>query len=204
MDTWLSYRLADLLMFSPSTYARLIERVNEALWPGHWLIGGLILAMLALAIWPRQAAHRLAALLLAAAWGWVAWWFFGLYAEINLAAPGFAGLFAVQAVGLLLLAWPGPGLAFARPARPRHWLGLGLLVWGLLLHPLAWLMADRPLAGAELVAVTPDPTAIATIGLLLAACLPGDDRWPLRALLLALPLAWLTLSALTWWTLLGA
>ena len=203
MDTWLSYRPADLLMFSPATYVRLIERVNEAIWPGHWLLAGLVLAMLALAASCHEAAHRAAAALLAAAWGWVAWRFFGLYAEINLAAPWFAGLFVAQAIALLLLAWPGPGLALDRPATPpraRHWLGLGLALWGSMLHPLAWLLAGRTPAGMELVTVSPDPTAIATLGLLLMA------RLPRRAglALLALPVTWLAISALTWWALLSA
>lgn len=206
MDTWLSYRPTDLLMFSPGSYARLFERLNEAIWPGHWLLAGLVLAMFALAASRHEATHRVAAALLAAAWGWVAWRFFGLYAEINLAAPWFAGLFVIQAAALLLLAWPGPGLALEPPAPPRtrHWLGLGLALWGLLLHPFAWLVAGRAPAGTELVAIAPDPTAITTIGLLLMARLPRRRGVRLRGLLLTPPAIWLAISALTWWALLSA
>lgn len=204
METWLSYRLADLLMFSPATYARLFERVNEAVWPGHLLLAALTVAMLVLAGSRAGLAHRLAAGLLAIAWGWVAWRFFGLYAEINLAAPGFAALFVGQAAMLLGLAVIGPGLALERPRRMRHWLGLGLALWGLGLHPLAWLAAGRPTAGTELFAVAPDPTAIATIGLLLMARLPRRRWLPFRGTLLALPVAWLSIAALTWWALLTA
>ncbi|WP_322521536.1 DUF6064 family protein [Guyparkeria halophila] len=198
MQTWLSYRLSDLLMFSPATYARLFERVNEAVWPGHLLLAALTVAMLVLAGSRGGLAHRLAAGLLATAWGWVAWRFFGLYAEINLAAPWFAALFVAQTVMLLILATIGPGLALGRPRRIRHWLGLGLALWGLVLHPLAWLATGRPPVGTELFAVAPDPTAIATIGLLLMA------RLSRRGILLALPLAWLSISALSWWALLTA
>ncbi|MFI9653260.1 DUF6064 family protein [Guyparkeria sp. GHLCS8-2] len=204
METWLSYRLADLLMFSPAIYARLFERLNETLWPGHALLAALSLAMLMLAGSRTGVAHRLAAGLLAFAWGGVAWGFFGLYAEINLAAPWFAALFAGQTVMLLMLAAVGPGLALDRPRQVRHWLGLGLAIWGLVFHPLAWWAAGRPLAGTELFAVAPDPTAIATIGLLLMARLPQRGRLPLRAILLTLPVAWLLISALTWWALLTA
>ncbi|MFI9651013.1 DUF6064 family protein [Guyparkeria halopsychrophila] len=204
MDTWLSYRLADLLMFSPAIYARVFERLNDALWPGHVLLAGLTAAMLGLAALRAGSAHRLAAVLLAAAWIWVAWRFFGLYAEINLAAPWFAALFAGQAVALLTLTAIGPGLALGRPRRVRHWLGLGLATWGLALHPLAWWAAGRPLAGTELFAVAPDPTAIATLGLLLMADLPRRGRLPIRGILLVLPATWLLISALTWWALLTA
>ncbi len=196
----MNYRLDDLLMFSPETYTRLFERLNEAIWPGHWLLAALVLAMLLLAASRAGTAHRLAGALLAGAWGGVAWRFFDLYAEINLAAPGFAALFAGQAVALLLLAFPGRGLVIDRPRRPRAWLGLALVLWGLLLHPLAWLAAGRPLAGTELFGVAPDPTAITTAGLLLMARLPG----PGRLALLILPSMWLLISALTWWTLLRA
>ncbi len=204
METWLSYRIADLLMFSPAIYARLFERLNDALWPGHLLLAALTVAMLMLAGSRVGVAHRLAAGLLAIAWGWVAWRFFGLYAEINLAAPWFAALFGAQAVILLTLATIGPGLALARPRRPRHWLGLGLALWGMVLHPFAWLAAGRPPVGTELFSVAPDPTAIATIGLLLMARLPRRSRRPMWAILLALPVAWLSISALTWWALLTA
>ncbi|MFO7808334.1 DUF6064 family protein [Guyparkeria sp.] len=204
METWLSYRLTDLLMFSPAIYARLFERVNDALWPGHVLLAALTVALLAMAGSRTCLAHRLAAVLLAVIWIWVAWRFFGLYAEINLAAPWFAALFAGQAFMLLALAAFGPGLALTHLARPRHWLGLGLTLWGLVLHPIAWWTAGRPVAGTELFAVAPDPTAIATIGLLLMARMPRRVWLPFPVILLALPAAWLSISALTWWALLTA
>ncbi len=204
METWLSYRLSDLLMFSPAIYAGLFERVNDALWPGHVLLAALTVVMLVLAGSRTGVAHRLAAVLLAATWGWVAWRFFGLYAEINLAAPWFAALFAGQAVVLLALAASGPGLALTPPHRPRHWLGLGLALWGLVLHPLVWWAAGRPATGTEFFAVASDPTAIATIGLLLMARLPRRGLLPVREMLCALPVAWLLISALTWWALLTA
>lgn len=41
--TWLSYRPADLLMFSPRVYARLIELVNAQAWPAS--MAGLLAAL---------------------------------------------------------------------------------------------------------------------------------------------------------------
>jgi hypothetical protein len=73
---------------------------------------------------------------------------------------------------------------------------VALLAWGLLLHPLAAPLFGRPLAQAEVAAIAPDPTAIATLGL--ALLLPSQA---LGRAVLVLPALWLGISALTLWTL---
>ncbi|MFO7581720.1 DUF6064 family protein [Guyparkeria sp.] len=195
METWLSYRPADLLMFSPEIYVRLFERLNLAAWPVQILLPALAAGIVLLANSRHPHAHRLAATGLAAAWGLAAWWFFPLYAEINLAAPWLATLFAAQSLLLLLVA-AGPGLRLDRRSG-TWWPGLALLLWGMALHPLAGLATGRDVAGAELFALAPDPTAIATLGIVLMAHDPG--RWRLAIL----PLAWCAISAATWWSLLS-
>ena len=197
LTTWLSYRPGDLLMFAPETYLRLFERLNHALWPWHGLLALLVGLMLWLARRPEPLAHRAAGGLLAAAWLAVLWGFFGLYAEINLAAPWFAGVFVAQALVLGAIALLGPGLAIdRRGARAR--LGLILTLWGLVGQPLLLLALGRSPAALELFGLAPAPTATATIGLLLMSRL----RHPLP--LLALPLAWCLIEAITWWALLTA
>lgn len=195
LSTWLSYRPGDLLMFSPSTYLRLIERLNLELWPWHGLLFVLTATMLWLAYRPERLAHRAAGLLLAATSATVVGGFFRLYAEINLAAPWLAAIFVVQGVALAAVALAGPGLALGRrDGRAR--IGLTIALWGLFGHPLMLIAIGRSTAALELVAVTPTPTAITTIGLLLMSRLrrPG--------LLLVLPAAWCLIDALTWWALL--
>lgn len=197
METWLSYRPADLLMFSAETYLRLFERLNRATWPAHWLLPLVAVMIVALALGRHRWQHRLAAGGLSLALALVAWRFFGLYAEINLAAPWLAVLFVIPSLALAAVAIIGPGLALDR--RARGWgAGLVLLAWGLALHPLALLAGGRAAAGVELFGLAPDPTAIATLGLLLMSRVPG------RGWLMILPLAWCALSALTWWLLLAA
>ena len=195
LATWLSYRPADLLMFSVETYRRLFERINIELWPTHLLLLVAVLAMLWLGRRPERGAHRAAGGLLALAWISTTWLFFGRYAEINLAAPWLAGMFAAQALALGVIAAAGPGLALDGIGR-RFWWGLGLAGWGLALHPLAQLAVGRSATGVALFGLAPDPTAIATVGLLLMSRLrhPGP--------LLILPIAWCLVSALTWWLLL--
>lgn len=197
METWLSYRPADLLMFSAETYLRLFERLNRAAWPAQWLLPLVAVMIVALALGRHRWQHRLAAGGLSLALALVAWQFFGLYAEINLAAPWLAVLFVIPSLALAAVAIIGPGLALDRQV--RGWgAGLVLLAWGLVLQPLALLAGGRATAGVELFGLAPDPTAIATLGLLLMSRVPG------RGWLVILPLTWCAVSALTWWLLLAA
>ena len=86
-----------------------------------------------------------------------------------------------------------------RPARLpwRRSVGLGLLLWALLGHPLLAGLAGRPWSQAEVFGLAPDPTAIGTLGwlLLLQGC-GAAARALLRGLWLV-PLAWCTVSAAT-------
>lgn len=195
METWGSYALSDLLMFSPASYLRRYQLANTQLWPGQLLL-------LALAAWlgwsvrrPRPRAGLLALPLLAAVWTFVAWWFlYRQYAQINLAAGWFALAFMLQALLLMVL-----GLSkrhrhsvFAQGPVPNWHPGMLLFGYALLIHPLAGLAAGRPWQGIELFGVAPDATALATLGLLLGRY-RAASWW-----LLPIPLAWCLVSALTY------
>lgn len=194
MAQWWTYGLGDFLMFSPDAYWRLVGRANAAWWPAH-LLG--VAASLALPWLARQGHARPALVMLALAWGWVGWGFhWRHYAEIFLAAPWLAAACGAQA--LLLLA------AAALPTRPfdvrrgrATMAGLALLALALL-WPLLAPLTGHPLAEAEVFGFLPDPTALATLGVLLA--LQGV-RWPVRALLAVLPALSLLLGAATRWLL---
>ena len=178
---WWSYGLSDFLMFSPVAYARLFERYNAAVWPLQlpMLAAGLAL-LLSAARWPLG--------LLAAAWLWVAWAFhWQRYAQINWAASWFAAGFGLQALLLAIMA--------RRPATPpqRRWPGRTLIAWALLAQPLLALASGRSWRGVELFGLAPDPTVLATLGLLLLR--PGVWwLWPV-------PLLWCAISGATLWTL---
>jgi hypothetical protein len=60
------------------------------------------------------------------------------------------------------------------------------------LHPLVPLSAGRPIQAAEVFGIAPDPTAIATLGVITMAN-RGAAAW----LLLLVPLAWCLVSATT-------
>lgn len=185
---WASYGLSDFLMFSPAVYWRLVADYNAALWPMQLpaLAGGLALLWLTARAAP---GHRAACLLLAAAWAATGWGFhWNRYADIFLAAPWLAMGCWMQAALLAGAAW-----LRHREAQPP-----GLRVWGgvaavgaALLFPLLSLPHWQR---AEVVGLMPDPTALATLGWLLATrTLP---RWA-RVGLAVLPFVSLLLGVAT-------
>jgi len=186
MGEWWSYRPQDLLLFSERVYWRLFELQNQALWPAQ--IAALVLGATALflALRPRPRSGIAIGLVMAAAWVSVAFFFlWQRYAPINWAAPYAIPFFAAEAallLGLFALRSDGP----APPSGgPRGFLGAALFVYALALHPFVPLLAGRPFAQAEIFGLAPDPTASATLGLLLIA---GKDRFFWLAL--PIPLMW--------------
>jgi hypothetical protein len=85
------------------------------------------------------------------------------------------------------------GLAFDRRGLAR-WTGYLILAFALAVQPLLAPLQGRGWATSEVFGITPDPTAIATLGLLLLA------RGRLLPLLLPIPLLWCLLSGITLWT----
>jgi Family of unknown function (DUF6064) len=197
LSEWWSYRPADFLMFAPRIYWRLFESLNAAFWPAQ-------LALLAAALrwlWcsarrDADAAPRAAALALALCWLCVAWAFlWQRYAPINWAAQAFAAAFVLQAMGLLVLAGR---VAAPLPAPPwRRRIGLLLLLWSLLGHPLLAWLDGRPWQQAEVFGLAPDPTALGTLGWLLMHRGDGAGPRALRRGLWTVPLLWCGISAAT-------
>lgn len=192
MSEWWTYHLSSFLMFSPRTYWRLVEDYDRALWPWQLvaLAAGAALVVLALRRTPPAAIG--ASTVLGIAWLQVGWSFFwARYAQIFTAAPFLAIACCVQAALLVVTA--------ARAAPPaRSWTGLSIAVCGVLLYPVAGVLAGaRPWTQAEVVGVMPDPTAVSTIGLVLLL----HRRVPMRVVLCVIPcvvlaLGWATLANL--------
>ncbi len=194
MSEWWTYRLSDFLMFSPATYWRLVERYNREAWPLHLLMMATGLLLLWLAMTRGAALRRGVWVLLAAVWLWVGWAFHHrTYAQINWAADGLAIAFGVQALLLALAAARPLSGSSAASGWPKT-LGLALASAGLLLYPLAGLAAGRPWSQAEVFGLMPEPTALVTLGLLLATGSPGRGGLaaiPVVSLLVGWVIAWL-------------
>jgi uncharacterized protein DUF6064 len=194
MSEWWTYRLSNFLLFSPRTYYRLFELYNSEIWPGQVLalLAGLLMLALIRSGGPWQ--NRVIAATLATSWLWVAWaYHYARYASINWAATYFAGAFALEA--LLLL-----GLGVVKELRVRSRdsfisaAGIGLVVFALIVHPLIGPLVGRSWSQVEIFGIAPDPTVIATLGVLVLAS--GASTW----LLLPIPILWCLVSGATTWT----
>lgn len=198
MSVWLTYSLTDFLLFSPQTYFRLFELHNRAVWPAQLpaiLLGAAILALLR---WPGAGSGRGICIILAICWLWVAWaYLHRQYATINWAADYAAIGFGLQAALLLALAALGQS-QFRVGADLAGLAGLALVLTALILMPLLGPMLGRPWAQVALFGLTPDPTAVATLGVALLAVRRR------HLVLLAIPLLWSAISALTLWAMQAA
>lgn len=188
MSEWWTYHLSSLLLFSPRTYYRLFELYNAAVFPAQ--LATLALGAAILVLWVRgdASASRVAAALLGALWLVVAFAFHWMrYATINWAATWFAAAFALEAA---LIVWLG---VLRAPIVVRPGAGIAIFLFALLIEPLIGPLLGRAWSEVEVFGLAPDPTAIATLGVLAA-----DDR-P-RWSLLVVPLVWCLVSGATLWT----
>jgi hypothetical protein len=191
MTQWWTYRLTNFLMFSPDVYWRLVQRSNERWWPAQ-VLG--VAAVLGLAWLAWRGRGRAALVLLAIAWTWMAWaWHWRSYAEIFIAAPAIAVAGWVEAL-LLLAGCALPAREVAEPPTPYAiaWILLAAAALYSLLAPLtghAW-------SEAEVFGFMPEPTALGTVGALVA--LRDRPRWS-RVVLAIVPVLSLALGAATRW-----
>jgi hypothetical protein len=192
MSEWWTYSLSDFLLFSPRTYYRLFELYNLAIWPTQLAalaLGATILGMLRTsAAWQG----RIIMAVLALVWLWVAWaYFLERYETINWAATYFAAGFAVEAA--LLVCVGGFRQVSFRLSQNASRAGLAISAFAMFLYPLIAPALGRPWTQSETFGITPDPTAIATLGILLVE--RGRFRWGLSVV----PLTWCAITTATLW-----
>ena len=183
--------LEDLLLFDARVYWRLFALENAAVWPAQPVAAAACLLLILCLLRGWRPSGRWLGPLLGAAWLWSGWHFVALrYGTVNWAAPTFAWGFYAEAALLAAFGLSGR-LVFSRRG-PGAWSGLGLLAAAAFAWPFLALVDGRSWGEAEVVILAPDPTALATLGLLACA---ERNRW--TALLCAAPVLWLALSALT-------
>lgn len=176
MPEWWSYGLSDFLLFSPRTYYRLIERYNETVWPLHLVTAGIGVVIAFVLRRPTPAGSRAVFAAVALLWIWVSWAFvWRRYATINWAASYLVWLPLTDAGLLLWLGAVRGQLALTRRVGVSGYLGAATFLAALALYPLLAPMLGRGWSQAEAFGVMPEPTALATLGVLLFA--EGSSRW---------------------------
>lgn len=185
MSDWTSYELVDFLMFSPTTYYRMVALYHGWLWPLHLLI---VVAIIVLIIKRHLSVGKLTVLLFALAWLFVGVAFFHYqFAPIFWAAYYIAPIFAAQALLLVVTVFSkrvfieGPQLIWKAPTYI-------LVAVALIVPLLSTITSGRSLATSDLVFVTPDPTVVATFSLL---CAFRSPWW-----LFPVPILWSAFSGL--------
>ena len=194
MSEWGTYTLSDFLLFSPQTYYRLFELYNAAIWPAQIVAFALGLAIWALLHRGGARRGRLIAAVLAGCWLWVAIAFhLNRYATINWVAAYFASGFGLQSA---LLIWAGVirGRLQFQPGRDAIARGgFWIFLFALLVQPLISPLLGRGWLQIEIFGIAPDPTAVATLGILSLAA--GRVRWEL----IAVPALWCAISGAMLW-----
>ena len=185
-------RLTSFLLFSPSTYYRLLELYNLAVWPAQLAGMAIGFAIVALLIGKRGHHERIIAGLLAACWLWIALAFhYQRYAQINWAATWFAVAFACEALLLVIVGVLAGRLQLQLARGGAPWIAISIVAISILGYPLLAPLTGRPWTSAEIFGVAADPTAIASAAVL--ALVRGRIRW----LLLVVPVLWCAVAAAT-------
>ena len=191
MSGWSSYALRDFIPFTPDVYFRLLARMGESFWPLQLFTLALGFVVLILAV---RGRGRLVLALLAPLWVFVGIAFFEhRYGNLNWVGHYLCWGWLVQGAGLLVLALTGRGSNGGLSAPPGIAVTAALIaLFGLLGFPLLATVLGIGWQQAEVFGLHPDPTAVVTLGLLLIV-LRGWVLW----LACAIPMLWITLSALT-------
>jgi len=203
MGEWWSYGVSDLLMFSSRTWYRMLELHNRAWWPLQPVAMVMGIGLLWAINRRVRVALRMGLWMLGLSMLFVAWEFhWKRYAIINLAAPWFALAFAIEGLLLTALGALRRDLTLSQVnAAVRT--GSVLLSIAVLLYPVSLLMWFKPMEQSEWFGLAPDPTVMATLGLLLCLCGSEGVRRPRLTwtLLSAIPLAWCLVTGATLWAL---
>ena len=168
----------------------MFELYNQAVWPLHIFVV-FFSFLIVYALWKKTAwSGRLVASLLVIGWLWVAFAFlYQRFYQIHIVANWYACGFIVQA---LLIFWYGvfkDQFISKVESRVSEITGLGLLFLSLIFYPVLAFISGRGWLQSEMFLLTPDPTALATIAILVLYKLPK--------ILYVIPAFWLLISITT-------
>ena len=192
MDEWWTYGIADFVLFTPETYFHLFELYHLDWWPIQLACLAMAVVIL-LCLWLKPTwGGRVIAILLAASWAWAGWAFLHLrFAPIHWVANWYAVAFFLQALLLFIYGLSRHGMEFEMGITVRAGIGMFILLGALLALPLTAHLTGREWLQAELFAMTPDATALATLGLTLLS------KGRFAVWLVVIPVAWSIVTGAT-------
>ena len=195
MSEWWTYGPSDLLLFSPGVYYRQFELHNQALWPVQIIALALGVALFVLVLRPSPARSRVIAAIMGLLWIWVGWFFvWQRYTTINWAATYAVPLFMLQGALLFAAAATRNDLELGKERGFLRGFALALLAFALFFYPLLAPMLGRSWQAAEIFGIAPDPTALATLAVVILS------RLRIRWLLMIVPAFWCVITGATLWT----
>lgn len=180
------------LPYTAEVLASFVAHYHAAIWPVQIIAVFLVLAALYGAFRPNPARDRLIGLILSTFWVWTGYVFYiREFSSISFLAPVYGGFFLVQAALIVGFSVIRHDLQFRYTKDGKGRVGLACLVLALIVYPLAVGIFEEQWASLRLVGITPIPTVLFTLALLLMA----DARLFRKLILTVIPLLFL-LSAL--------
>lgn len=189
------YTLSDLMLFSPRVYYRLFELHNADVWPMQILT--LIFGVVLLVLLARRHAQwsTLALAGLGMIWIWVGLSYLWMsYATINWAAVYLVPLFVLEGLLLIWIGIRNRQMSWSAGTSAAHISVVLLAFFAICIYPLIAGLMGRSWYSAEIFGIAPDPTAIATLALLIPI------RSKIAWLAFTVALVWCLVSGLTLWT----
>lgn len=198
MDFLQSFSLRDLLIFSSESYFKIFEISNKAIWPFHIPLALLAFVALVLLYKRQRFASRSLFIWLGLVWAFVAYSYFGkFFSQISTYANYVSYAFWAEACLLFIYAFLDNNEAskFLKTTYKKWQLisGGGLILYGLVIHPIVSLLIwNQSISRVEFFSIAPDPTAIATLGIIILLPVKG------YLLLTVVPCLWILFSIMTY------
>lgn len=195
MSEYLDYTLTNLLLFSPETFFRQFELYHSAVFPVQLVLPFLFIGLLFCYKKAPNYFVSVTLVLIAASCVLCAFaYHLQFYKSINWVAHYFAKLFILQGVLFTFAAYKQWREPIILNVSVRRVIGGLLIFYSIVAFPFIDLLLRENWMQIQLVAVTPDPTMILALGILL--CFKISYAW----LMAILPVIWLIISGLIFYT----